>query len=262
MHQAFCVLTDLDIYEQQDRIADNAGGPEVAWTYRHGSHVDLVRVALLPFWPELRVWYRPDRGPIIYLGTFSPTGRLRQMEIETAGDDAEISAADLRRPGVIRVLREWAVAGRRVAEQLTRGVPLDKTVIDAKSPTEALRMVDQAEARRRPAKVRRGSEHEDLIRQVAEAYKEEIAAGNSRPRIALARRFNYTPEHIGALLVKARKPRNGEPPLLGPTRPGKAGEEPAGPPAGAQPAARRGAVQPSPFGPDRQGNAGGELDND
>jgi hypothetical protein len=228
MRQAFCVLPDLDIYEQHERLVENAGGPEVAWTYRHGTHVDLVRVGLVPFWPELRVWYRPDHSPVIYLGTFSSTGRLRQMEIETVGDSDEVSAADLRRPGVIRVLREWAVAGRRAAEQLIKGVPLDKTVIDAKSPTEALRMVDQAEARRRPAKVRRGSEHEDLIRQVAAAYKEEIAAGNSRPRIALAKRFNYTPEHIGALLVKARKPRNGEPPLLGPTRPGKAGEEPAG----------------------------------
>ena len=228
VRQAFSVLPDLDIHEQQDRIVENAGGPEVAWTYQHGTHVDLIRVGLVPFWPELRVWYRPDHSPVTYLGTFSSTGRLRQVEIQTVGDSAEISAADLRRPGVVRVLREWAVAGRRAAEQLIKGVPLDKTVIDAKSPTEALRMVDQAEARKRPAKVRRGSEHEDLIRQVAAAYKEEIAAGNSRPRVALAKRFNYTPEHIGALLVKARKPRNGEPPPLGPTRPGKAGEEPAG----------------------------------
>jgi hypothetical protein len=228
MRQAFCVLPDLDIYEQHERLADNAGGPEVAWTYQHGAHVDLVRVGLVPFWPELRVWYRPDHSPVIYLGTFSSTGRLRQMEIETVGDSDEIGAADLRRPGVTRVLREWAAAGRHVAEQLIKGVPLDKTVVDAKSPTEALRMVDQAEARRRPTKVRRGSEHEELIRQVAAAYKEEIAAGNSRPRVALARRFGYTPEHIGALLVKARKPRDGQPPLLGPTRPGKAGEEAAG----------------------------------
>ena len=228
MREAFCVLPDLDIYEQHERIVDNAGGPEIAWTYQHGTHVDLIRVGLVPFWPELRVWYRPDHSPVIYIGTFSSTGRLRQMEVEAGEDSAEISAADFRRPGVIRVLREWAVAGRHAAEQLIRGVPLDKTVIDAKSPTEALRMVDQAESRKRPAKVRRGSEHEELIRQVAAAYKEEIAAGNSRPRIALARRFNYTPEHIGALLVKARKPRNGQPPLLGPTRPGKAGEEPTG----------------------------------
>jgi hypothetical protein len=228
MRQALCVLPDLDIYEQHERLVDGAGGPEVAWTYRHGSHVDVVRVGLVPFWPELRVLYQPDRSAVRYVGTFSSTGRLRQMEIETVGDSVEISAADLHRPGVMRVLREWAAAGRHVAEQLVRGLTLDKTVIDAKSPTEALRMVDQAEARKRPAKVRRGSEHEELIRQVAAAYKQEIAAGNSRPRIALARRFNYTPEHIGALLVQARKPRNGQPPLLGPTRPGKAGEEPAG----------------------------------
>jgi hypothetical protein len=227
MGQAFCVLPGLNIYELQDRIVDKAGGPEIAWTYQHGTHVDLIRVALVPFWPELRVWYRPDRGPLVYLGTFSSTGRLRQIEVEAVDDGAEISAADLRRPGVVRVLREWAVAGRHAAEQLIRGVPLDQTVIEAKSPTEALRMVDQAESRKRPAKVRRGSEHEELIRQVAAAYKEEIAAGNSRPRVALARRFNYTPEHIGALLVKARKSRNGQPPLLGPTRPGKAGEEAA-----------------------------------
>lgn len=227
MRKALDVLSGLDINEQQDRIVDNAGGPEIAWTYQHGTHVDLIRVALVPFWPELRVWYRPDRGPLIYLGTFSSTGRLRQMEVEALDDSVEISAADLRRPGIVRVLREWAVAGRHAAEQLIRGVPLDKTVIDAKSPTEALRMVDQAESRKRPAKVRRGSEHEELIRQVAAAYKEEIAAGNSRPRVALARRFGYTPEHIGALLVMARKPRNGQPPMLGPTRPGKAGEKAA-----------------------------------
>lgn len=228
MRKAFDVLPDLDIYAQHDRIVDKAGGPEIAWTYQHGTHVDLIRVALVPFWPELRVWYRPDRGPVVYLGTFSSTGRLRQMEVEVLDDSVEISAADLRRPGVVRVLREWSVAGRHAAEQLIKGVPLDQTVIDAKSPTEALRMVDQAESRKRPGKVRRGSEHEELIRQVAEAYKAEIGAGNSRPRIALARRFGYTPEHIGALLVMARKPRNGQPPLLGPTRPGKAGEEAAG----------------------------------
>jgi hypothetical protein len=228
MGQAFCVLPDLDINEQHDRLVKNAGGPEIAWTYQRGAHVDLVRVGLVPFWPELRVWYRPDNSPFIYLGTFSSTGRLRQMEIETVGDADEISAPDLRRPGVVRALREWAAAGRHTAEQLIRGVPLDKTVIDAKSPAEALRMVDQADARRRPARVRRGGEHEALIRQVAAAYKEEVAAGNSRPRIALARRFGYTPEHIGALLVKARKPRDGQPPLLGPTRPGKAGEAAAG----------------------------------
>ncbi len=219
------MLPDLNIYEQHERLVEGAGGPEVAWTYRHGSHTDVVRVGLVPFWPELRVWYRPDRSDVVFLGTFSRNGRLRHVEIETVGDSVEISADDLRRPSVMRALREWAVVGRHVAEQLLRGVPLDQTVVDAKSPTEALRMVDQAAARRRPHKVRRGSQHEELIRQVAEAYKEEIAAGNTRPRKALAKRFDYTPEHIGALLVKARKPRNGQPPLLGPTRPGKAGEE-------------------------------------
>ena len=220
---------DLDIHEQHDRLAD-AGAMYVGWEWLRGtSRAMVVEVALVPWWPEIEVAIRSYDGPVRVHGVFSPTGRLRNVEFETLKDGYEITTADLRWTGILHGLKEWEIVSRRVAVQVLDGIPLDQAVFDAKTPAEALRILDQAASRQRPRprKIRRKGEREELIRKVVAAYKDEVAAGNSRPRVALAERFGYSTQHIGALLVQARKPRNGQPPLLGPAHPGKAGEEAA-----------------------------------
>ena len=77
---------------------------------------------------------------------------------------------------------------------------------------------------RAPGSRLRGAAAEKLLQQVADAYREAVAAGDPSPRKTLASRFNYTNVHIGRLLGQARRSRDGRPPLLGPARPGKAGE--------------------------------------
>lgn len=75
-----------------------------------------------------------------------------------------------------------------------------------------------------PGQPAHGAAREDLLRQVAAAYKEAVERGDPKPRVTLALQFGYSAAHIGRLLVEARRPRNGRPPLLGPAAPGKAGE--------------------------------------
>jgi len=78
---------------------------------------------------------------------------------------------------------------------------------------------------RAPGSRLRGAAAEELLQQVADAYREAIAAGDPSPRNTLASRFSYTNAHVGRLLVLARRPRDGRPPLLGPARPGPARPE-------------------------------------
>jgi hypothetical protein len=179
-------------------------------------------------WPEVHVRIQPHQSDIEYQGAFSPTGRLYGLGLIAVVDSAEVTTADLRRSAIIRALKEWEIVGRKIAQQILAGVPPEKAVFDARSPTEALRMLSQSSApsRRKAGNVRRGADQEELLRQVADAYRAQLKAGNPRPRLQLAADFGYTVEHIGWLLSKARRPRDGRPPLLGPARPGKAGEEP------------------------------------
>jgi hypothetical protein len=220
------VLPDFEA--ERDRLAD-ANASMLGWTgsIRGTGRAVAVDILLGGYWPEIAVRLRiGPSGPIQVSGVFNSAGRLHLVQFEGV-DDHEITTADLRWGGILHALKEWEIVGRQVATQILNGVPLDKAVFDAQTPAEALRILDQAGRRQRPRKIRRRGEREELIRQVAAAYREEVAAGNSRPRVALAERFGYTPQHIGALLVEARKPRNGQPPLLGPAQPGKAGEDSA-----------------------------------
>lgn len=66
---------------------------------------------------------------------------------------------------------------------------------------------------------RRGADQEALVTRVVERYRELVSAGHRNPRQVIAAEENYTPEHIGRLLVRAR--REG---LLAPAKPGRAGE--------------------------------------
>jgi hypothetical protein len=218
------VQPDEDIWAARDRLP-----VERSWYHDHDGRTDLVRVALGAVWPEIHVRIQPHQSDIEYQGAFSPTGRLHALGLAAVVDSAEVTTADLRRPAVVRALKEWEIVGRKIAQQILADVPPESAVFDARTPTAALRMLSQPAAevaRSTPRKIRRGGEHEELLRQVAAAYKAELRAGNPRPRLKLAADFGYTVPHIGWLLSQARKPRNGQAPLLGPTRPGKAGEEP------------------------------------
>jgi hypothetical protein len=220
------VQPDRDIWAVRDQLP-----VEQSWYHDHDGRTDLVRVALSAAWPEIHVRIQPHRSDIDFRGVFSSTGRLREVELVALVDRVEVTTADLRRAALVRALKEWEIVGRTVAQQILAGTPPEKAVFDARSPTEALRALSQSSSssssQHKPRKIRRGGEQEELLRQVAAAYRAEIKAGNPKPRLKLAADFDYTVEHIGWLLSQARKPRNGQPPLLGPARPGKAGEEPA-----------------------------------
>jgi hypothetical protein len=214
------VQPDFDIYEVRDKL------PVAKYfTYEHDGQLDDVTIGLGSHWPEVHVRIHPNRGDIEVWGTFSANGRLRKVEFVARTDRAEVTAADLRMPAAARALKEWEIVGREITRQVLDGVLEKDAVIDGGAPTEALRMLSHPSARRQPQTVRRGAAREELLRQVAAAYREALASGNPKPRETLAARFGYSNEHIGRLLSQARRPRNGQPPLLGPARPGKAGEE-------------------------------------
>lgn len=214
---------DDDVYAVRDQLPVVLG-----WEYEHDGRTDMVRVGLGSHWPEIMVGIRPNRGAIEVRGTFSTTDRLRELEFSAVTDSAEVTAADLRWSGAVRALREWASVGRELTDQIRAGKSPDQTVFDAHTPTEALRILSQSAVRRRPSAIRRGPAFEQLLREVADAYRAAIDAGDPKPRVTLAARFGYSNAHIGWLLTQARKSRNGRSPLLGPAQPGKAGEQPEG----------------------------------
>jgi hypothetical protein len=192
------------------------------WEYEHDGRITDVTLGLGACWPEVLVRIVPRGSGIQIEGEFTAAGRLRRLEF-TATGDGEVAPADLRRASVMRALKSWEIVAREVARQILAGVPVRETVFDARTPTEALRGLMHAAGRESGSR-RRGADAEQLLGQVAAAYREAVAAGDPSPRKTLAARFGYTNEHIGRLLTQARKPREGRPPLLGPARPGKAGE--------------------------------------
>ena len=211
---------DEDIWQTRERLP-----VEQSWDHVHDGRTDRVRVGLGAYWPEVHVRIRPHGSDVEVRGTFSPTGRLREVEFVALADHAEVGTADLRWSGAIRALREWEAVGREITSQILAGRTPAETVIDARTPTEALRILSQS-AQRRPAAIRRGPAFEQLLRDIAEDYRQAVNEGDPRPRVSLAAKYGYSVAHVGWLLTQARKPRNGRPPLLGPAHPGRAGEEP------------------------------------
>jgi len=210
---------DLDIYEVRDRLPVNR-----VFTYEHNGRRDKVQLPLGSYWPEGHVRIQPNGSDVEVRGTFSATGRLREVEFVALVDRAEVTTAHLRMPAIIKALTAWHAVGQAIASQVLKGTPVERTVIDATTPTEALRMLSFATAKPRAHARLRGAAREDLLRQVAAAYKEAVERGDPKPRVTLALQFGYSAAHIGRLLVEARRPRNGQPPLLGPAAPGRAGE--------------------------------------
>jgi hypothetical protein len=205
--------------------------PAKSWQYTHDGQATDVTVALGATWPAIRVEILVHGTGLRTIGDFAGDGRLHRLTIETTtetttettSDAIEISVADLRKASLLGSLKQWEVVGRRYAHQILDGVPEREISVDGLSATQALRALAWS-PRQRPVKRARGSRREDLLRQVADAYREAIDDGDPAPRTTLATRFGYSPAHIGRLLVAARRERNGQPPLLGPAHPGRAGE--------------------------------------
>jgi hypothetical protein len=213
------MTTDANLQSIRDQLP-----PAKSWTYTHDSGTTDITVACGHCWPEVLVVVEQRGTGLRISGQFAADGRLRQFTIETTRDGVEVTAAALRRLPAIRSLRQWEEVGRAVAAQILDGVPDSQIVIDGRSPTEALRMLASAAGRAPRAQRRRGADREELIREVAQAYREAIAAGDQAPRAALAQQFGYSRAHIARLVGAARQPRNGQPPLLGLAQHGKAGE--------------------------------------
>ena len=208
-----------DMREIRDRLP-----VERTWFHDHNGRTGRVQIPFGTYWPEVNVRIKPHGIDIEIRGTFSRTGRLYDVEFVALTDHAEVSPAELRWPGAIRTLREWEAVGREIASQILAGRQPDETVFGAHTPTEALRILSQS-ARRRPVAKLRGAAFEQQLRDIAENYRQLLQEGDPKPRVTLAAKYGYSVAYIGELLMKARKPRNGCPPLLGPAKPGKAGEE-------------------------------------
>jgi hypothetical protein len=133
---------------------------------------------------------------------------------------------------VVRIVEEWVRLGLEVGRNPSRRgkVPLP----EASSVEEALARVRSALTGnlREPGTRKRGEAKQLLLEDVVEKYRQAIQDRHRYPRKVVADQLGYSSEHIGRLLVEARKATPERGPLLGPAARGKAGEVPAtSPPA-------------------------------
>lgn len=197
--------------------------PVMKWlVYDHDGQTTDVMLLLGQHWPEVQIKLVPRGQGIAMSGTFRADGTLRLVELE-ADDDAEITVAQMRPSALVGALKEWNAVSREMAEQILEDRPAEEVSFYPKAATDALRLLTYQAPRKRAVR-KRGADAELLIREVVDAYREALAAGDPSPRKTLADRFGYSNEHIGRLLTQARRPRNGRPPLLGPAHTGRAGE--------------------------------------
>jgi hypothetical protein len=158
-------------------------------------------------------------------------GRVTHLKFGISGEGEEIEQKHLRRTSIIPVIKRWARLGEQLQRVLDRDpsteawegwiaeLPAMASVQEAEERTKAL--IGQWLPREdRDTRQRIVGDHaQQLLERVVDRYRELIDQGERRPRIVIAEEENYTPEHIGRLLVKARKQG-----LLAPARIGKAGE--------------------------------------
>lgn len=203
--------------QEQPEIPERDRLPvERSWRYSFdGEEIDIRLV--LAWWPEVTIRIRPlDRG-IEIVGVVRQDGTIQSVTIDAATEDSEITSSSVRGlSALITVLKDWNVVAQDVVAQLLED-PDARTVFDAKPATDSLRALFYQVPRGTRTR-RRGADAELLLRELAEAYKTALAAGDPTPRKTLAEQFGYTPEHISRLLRQARTSRNGKPPLLPPGR--------------------------------------------
>lgn len=175
-------------------------------------------------WPDVIVTVRTPGQDTSISAVIRPDGVVKSVTVDTENDTG-VTGTVLKGPAIISVMKQANGVARDLAEQIISGTDITKAKVDAKPMTDAIRTLFYEPTPKRESGTRRtGADLENMIRLVAEGYREAVDAGDPKPRVTLAERFEYTPEHIGRLLTLARKPRNGKPPLLGPAAPGKAGE--------------------------------------
>jgi len=203
--------------------------PAKSWRYTHDGQATDVTVALGSTWPAVQVQIQVRGTGLRTIGDFAGDGRLHRLTIETteaaetANEAIEITTTELRKPSLLRSLKQWEVVGRGYARQILAGVPEHEIKIDGLTATQALRALAWS-PRQRPVKRARGGRREELLRHVVAEYRQLVADGDPAPRTTLASKFGYSPAHVGRLLVAARRERDGQPPLLGPALRSKAGE--------------------------------------
>jgi len=162
-------------------------------------------------------------------------GRLTDIEFNaSSGSGRSIEQQDLRTSGVVKLIRTWAHLGRehqllqrqletdRLGGGLEITVPaagpgLDDAIEETRLRLGALLPSPETKTRKRL----RGRDADDLLTRVARRYQQLVEEGHRQPRLVIAEEESYSPEHIGRLLVKARRPPYS---LLGPATPGRAGE--------------------------------------
>ena len=181
-----------------------------SWVWnRNGEAVDVI-VALTE-WPEVTVVIKSRRAGPEVAGVFSRDGRLERLQFEARFGE-RVHATDLRRIPAVSALTAWEAVARVIARQIIAGIPDEELAFDTTSPAAALESLSKATSRKPGGRVRAAAAHEELVRQVAEAY--EAAAGQRAPRKAVAAQFGYSAAHVSRLLAEARRLRGGRPPLL------------------------------------------------
>jgi len=190
------------------------------WAYEYDGCITDVTVTLASTWPEVIVSIVPRGQGLTIEGQFTADGGLRRLAF-TAGR-GEVGSADLRTPAIC-TLRECAAIARDAAWKILAGVLDPAAPIDTRAPAEALRSLIHGTPRK-PRTRNRAANTEQLLSEIAYAYRQAVNAGDRAPRQTLADRFGYSPSHIARLIGQARKPRPGRPPLLGPAMRGKPGE--------------------------------------
>lgn len=180
------------------------------------------------------------RLPHLVEGVVTESGLVTRAGLVTRDPGREIVGADLRSGAVLRVLRDAAVSVRTYADlpPLTVGALADadfegdgpelrvRRTLTPEHATQLGQAVraqlgtdgESAEPRRRV----QGAQAAEQLAEVVRLYRKAVEMGDPAPRRTIAGRLNYSNEHIGRLLVKAR--RQG---LLGPAKIGKPGEREA-----------------------------------
>lgn len=187
-------------------------------TYSFDDDITDVVLVLSEKWPDVTVRLIPRGRGIEIKGVIGQDGRIRSFAIEAEGAGDEVTASAVRSlPALVAALKEWNGVAREMAEQFLEHGEDARPVVDAKPATDTLRALLYGVTARPPGKRKRGADAEFMLRQVVAAYKAALAADDPTPRKTVAEQFSYTPEHISRLLKRAREPRNGRPPLLGPS---------------------------------------------
>lgn len=164
------------------------------------------------------------RLPHVVHGSFAEDGRLVAFGLR-ARARGQVAATDLRTGGLITILRHYAVGGRSMMATSfnTRLIPPEVRRAQSRSfgdADRAIKLVAAGLTKRPPGKRLRGEDAERLRREVAQMYRQLVAAGDRAPREKIAKALRYTPQHVGRLLMQARQRG-----LLDPALPGRAGEQ-------------------------------------